>query len=107
MKSWFVYIISNKPQGVIYVGVTNHIDERVKEHKLKVYQESFTAKYNCDRLVCFEIYDNDQEALIREKRMKKWKRDWKIQLIENMNPSWMDLSMNWNLDFNNYRNERK
>lgn len=107
MKSWFVYIMSNKPQGVTYVGVTNNIDQRVKEHKLKIYHESFTAKYNCDRLVYFEIYDNDKEALIRERRMNTWKRDWKIQLIESMNPSWMDLSMNWNLDFNNYRNERK
>jgi|SRR5690554_2039274 len=82
MKSWFIYIMSNKPKGVIYIGVTDNIDERVKEHKLKVHQHSFTAKYNCDNLVYFEEYDNDKGALIRERRMKKWKRDWKIELIE-------------------------
>jgi len=92
--------MSNKPNGVIYIGLTDNINKRVKEHRSKTYQESFTAKYNCDKLVYFEEYDNDKEALIRERRMKKWKRDWKIELIESMNPSWMDLSLNWNLDFN-------
>ncbi|WP_310379392.1 GIY-YIG nuclease family protein [Flavobacterium sp.] len=54
MKLWYIYIMSNKPQGVIYVGVTNNLLERVKKHKLKIYTNSFTAKYNCDKLIYFE-----------------------------------------------------
>ena len=65
----------NKPNGTIYIGLTDNIEERVKEHKLKVYPNSFTAKYNCDKLVYFEEFQNDKEAIIREKRFKKWKRD--------------------------------
>ncbi len=104
MKQWYVYIMTNKPKGVLYIGVTNNIDERVKEHKLKVYPKSFTAKYNCDKLVYFEEFENESEAESREKQFKKWKRDWKIELIEDMNPSWSDLSINWNLNYNIIRN---
>ncbi len=89
--------MSNKPNGVIYIGVTDNIGESITEHKLKMTPNSFSARYNCDKLVYFEEFENDSEAIIREKRFKKWKRDWKIKLIEEMNPSWMDLSMNWNL----------
>ncbi len=67
MKLWYVYIMTNKPNGVLYIGVTNNIDERIKEHKLKVYPKSFTARYNCDKLVYFEEYEN---GLIAEKREK-------------------------------------
>ncbi len=88
------YIITNKPNGVLYIGVTDNIDERVKEHKLKVYPKSFTAKYNCDKLVYFEEFEVGKEAENREGQFKKWKRDWKIKLIEEMNPSWMDLAAN-------------
>ena len=79
--------MTNKPNGVIYIGITDNIDERVKEHKLKLYPKAFTAKYNCDRLVYFE----------------EFKREWKISLIEEMNSSWNDLSENWNLDYNRNR----
>ena len=103
---WFVYIMSNKSSGVIYIGVTDNLDERVKEHKLKIRPNAFTARYNCYKLVYFEEYKNAVEAMIREKRMKKWKREWKVELIVEMNPSWMDLSMNWNLDFNKLRDDR-
>ena len=103
MNPWHVYIMTNKPNGVIYIGVTNNIEERVKEHKLKVYPKSFTAKYNCDKLIYFEEFENGGEAEKREKQFKKWKRDWKIELIEEMNPSWSDLTINWNLDFNKLR----
>lgn len=106
MKLWYVYIITNKPNGTLYIGVTDIIEERIKEHKLKFKPKSFTAKYNCDKLVYFEEYTNSEEAIIRERRLKKWKRDWKINLIEEMNPSWMDLSMNWNFNYNKFRNER-
>ncbi|MBF8150134.1 GIY-YIG nuclease family protein [Winogradskyella sp. F6397] len=107
MSKWYIYIMANKFNGTIYIGITDNIDERVKEHKLKVNPNSFTAKYNCYKLVYFEEFENSSEAIIREKRLKKWKRDWKINLIENMNPSWMDISINWNMDFNRLRNERQ
>ncbi len=106
MNIWYVYIMSNKPNGIIYIGVTNNIEERVKEHKLKLYPNSFTAKYNCNKLIYFEELTEAEDAYNREKRMKKWKRDWKIKLIENMNPSWMDLSLNWNFNMNKFRHEK-
>ncbi|WP_299547928.1 GIY-YIG nuclease family protein [Seonamhaeicola sp.] len=103
MKHWYVYIMTNKPNGVLYIGVTDNIEERVKEHKLKVYPKSFTAKYNCDKLVYFEEFENGNDAEIRERQFKKWKKDWKIQLIEDMNPGWVDLSENWNLNYSKLR----
>ena len=103
MNYWYVYIMTNKPLGILYIGLTDNIEERVKEHKLKVYPKSFTAKYNCSVLVYFEEYEKGIEAAIRERQFKKWKRDWKIKLIEDMNPSWSDLSLNWNLNFNKLR----
>jgi putative endonuclease len=95
--------MTNKPNGVIYIGIIDNIDERVKEHKLKLYPKAFTAKYNCDRLVYFEEFKSGEKAMIREKQFKKWKREWKISLIEEMNSSWNDLSENWNLDYNRNR----
>jgi putative endonuclease len=95
--------MSNKKDGVLYIGVTDAIEERVKEHKLKVYFRSFTARYNCDKLIYFEQFVKGNEAEKRERQFKKWKRAWKIELIEEMNPSWTDLSMNWNLNYNRLR----
>jgi len=86
--------------------VTDNIDKRVKEHKLKVYPKSFTAKYNCDKLVYFEEFENGEKASVREVQFKKWKRDWKIKLIEEMNPSWSDLSTNWNLNTTKFRSNK-
>ena len=103
MKLCYIYIMSNKYKGVIYIGVTDNLIERVKEHKLKVYPRSFSAKYNCNKLIYFEEWENGLEATIREKQLKKWKRDWKVNLIEDMNPTWMDISLNWNFDFNKIR----
>lgn len=96
--------MANKPNGVIYIGVTDDLDERVKEHKLKVYPKSFTAKYNCDKLVYFEEYENGIDASTREKQFKKWKREWKVNLIVEMNPNWIDLTENWNLGEKRFRN---
>ena len=107
MKLWYVYIMSNRANGVLYIGVTDNIEERVKEHKLKVYPKSFTARYNCEILVYFEEFENGEKASIREVQFKKWKRDWKIKLIEEMNPSWADLSLNWNLGNKIFRNNKK
>lgn len=95
--------MSNKKDGVIYIGVTDNLNERVKEHKSKIYPKSFTAKYNCDKLIYFEEFENGEKAMIREKQFKKWKREWKMKLIDEMNPAWSDLSLNWNLDFKKYR----
>ena len=91
---WCVYIMTNKSNKVLYIGLTDNIDERVKEHKLKVYPKSFTARFNCDKLVYFEEIEEGLKATKRDKQMKKWKRQWKINLIEELNPSWSDLSLN-------------
>jgi putative endonuclease len=96
-------MMTNKANGVLYIGITDAIDERVKEYKIKLFPKSFTARYNCDKLIYFEELDNGQEAERREKQMKKWKRNWKIKLIEDMNPDWNDLSMNWNINNNTSR----
>jgi len=96
--------MTNKRNGVIYIGVTDNIEERVKEHKIKAHPKSFTARYNCDKIVYFEEFENGHEAGKREKQFKKWKRDWKIELIEEMNPIWSDLSINWNLNYSKLRN---
>lgn len=103
MNLWYIYIMTNKVNGVLYIGISDNIGERVKEHQLKVYPKSFTAKYNCDRLIYLEEYDNGLEAAKREVNLKKWKRAWKIKLIEEVNPSWMDISLNWNLDYSKLR----
>ncbi|GAA4050863.1 GIY-YIG nuclease family protein [Flavobacterium chungnamense] len=103
MSLWYVYIMSNKYHGVLYIGVTDNLIERVKEHKLKIYPNSFTARYNCDKLIYFEELDNGLNATTREKQLKKWKREWKVKLIEEMNFTWMDISLNWNFDFSKIR----
>ncbi len=103
MNFWYVYIMTNKKNGVLYIGCTDNIVERVKEHKLKKYPTAFTAKYNCNVLVYFEEFKVGNEASVRETQFKKWKRDWKIKLIEEMNPNWFDLSTNWNFGLNKFR----
>ncbi len=103
---YYIYIMSNRANGVLYIGVTNNLDARVQEHKTKVFKKSFTARYNCDKLVYFEEHKNGAEASIREKQMKKWKREWKVNLIEDMNPDWFDLSINWNSEDLIYKTNR-
>jgi len=87
---YFVYIVSNYQRGVLYVGVTNDLIRRVYEHKQGDI-DGFTKKYHVDRLVYFEMYNNIDNAISREKQMKKWYRKWKIELIEKANPEWNDL----------------
>ena len=89
-----VYIITNKPKGVLYIGFTKRLKERIHQHKNKVHPTTFSARYNLDKLVYFEKFQIEEEARLREKRMKKWNRDWKIELIEKANPDWMDLYNN-------------
>ena len=93
MQQYYVYIISGK-SGVIYVGVTNNLERRVYEHKHKLIQ-GFTEKYNIDRLIYFEATEDISSALAREKQIKGWRRAKKISLIEEINPGWKDLSLEW------------
>jgi putative endonuclease len=87
----YTYIMTNKNNTVLYIGVTSNIEQRVYEHKSKVYHNSFTAKYNCDKLVYLECFNFIEEAIAREKNLKNWKREWKIELITNNNPQWIEL----------------
>jgi putative endonuclease len=87
----FVYLLASKPYGTLYVGSTFDLPRRVFEHKTRAIP-GFTAKYRVDRLVWFEAHEGLEGALIRERQIKKWKRDWKINLIERDNPHWIDLS---------------
>ncbi len=90
IKQYYVYILANKKNGTIYIGVTNNLKRRVGEHKEDII-EGFTKKYRIHNLVYFESYNDIKDALTREKRLKKWNRKWKIKLIEEMNPDWCDL----------------
>ena len=90
MKKFFVYILCSKRNGTLYVGVTSDLIKRVYEHKNKLV-DGFTKKYNVDNLVWYEIHETAETAITREKQIKKWKRDWKLQLIEENNPDWKDL----------------
>ena len=86
--------MTNYSQTTFYIGVTGNLQKRVWEHKNKV-AEGFTKKYNVDRLVYFELSDSVDTALNREKQLKRWHREWKINLIKEMNPEFKDLSMDW------------
>jgi len=91
MKQPVVYILASKPNGTLYVGVTTDLARRVDAHRSGVVG-GFTKKYGIERLVYFELHDDILEAIQREKRLKKWNRAWKIELIEKTNPDWSDLS---------------
>jgi putative endonuclease len=89
-RSYYVYILASRIGGTLYIGVTNDLVRRIGEHKLKI-AESFTKTHEVTRLVYFEIFDQIEHAIRREKRLKKWPRAWKISLIEKQNPDWIDL----------------
>jgi putative endonuclease len=89
-RSYYVYILASKIGGTLYIGVTNDIVRRIGEHKLKL-AEGFTKRYDVTRLVYFEVFDQIEPAIQREKRLKKWPRARKISLIEKDNPDWNDL----------------
>lgn len=88
--SYYVYMLASKKNGVLYIGITNDLIRRVYEHKTNAVK-SFTSRYNVHPLVWFEIYDDPLIAITREKELKKWRRDWKVALIEANNPEWHDL----------------
>ena len=93
-KTYYVYILASKRNGTLYIGVTNNIYRRMYEHKNKLI-DGFAKKYNVDKLVHFEITNDIRIAIQREKRLKKWYRKWKIELIEKENPEWKDLAKDW------------
>ena len=89
-KQGYVYILFSKKNGTLYIGVTSDLVKRVYEHKNK-FVESFTKKYNVDKLGYYEVFDNIETAIIREKQLKKYYRKQKLDLIETFNPEWHDL----------------
>src|ERR671924_546684 len=88
--AYYVYLLASKKHGTLYLGVTNDTVRRVHEHRTKAVP-GFTSRYDVGKLVWFEIYDDAVTAISREKELKKWRRDWKIRLIEEQNPEWVDL----------------
>lgn len=90
MKSYFVYILTNNTNNVLYIGVTNNLIKRVWEHK-NSFVKSFTSKYKVNKLVYFETFQSIHEAITREKQLKNWHRDWKINLIKKENENFKDL----------------
>src|SRR5215813_3611157 len=91
-RQFFVYILASRKHGTLYIGITNDLVCRLLLEKKKVVR-GFSARYGADKLVYFEIFDDPEAAISREKQLKKWHREWKIRLIERNNPEWADLSI--------------
>ena len=87
----YIYIITNKKDGVLYIGETKDLKKRIYQHKNKVHPTTFSARYNLDKLFYSEEFETKEEAKLKEKQMKKWNRDWKIELIQEQNSEWLDL----------------
>lgn len=90
MKAGYVYILSNKPEGALYIGVTSDLIKRIYEHRTKAIK-GFSRKYHLHHLVYFEVLDEIADAIVREKQLKNWHRQWKVNLISDVNPYWRDL----------------
>ncbi len=91
-KYYYVYILSSRKYGTLYVGVTSNLEQRIYRHKAELV-DGFTKKYHIHELVYYEIHSDIYEAITREKQIKRWKRQWKINLIEQNNPQWINLSV--------------
>jgi putative endonuclease len=89
-KNYYVYILASRKYGTLYTGIAYNLKKRIYQHREKLYK-GFTEKYSINKLVYFESYHKIDQAILREKRIKKWNRSWKIKLIEGMNPNWNDL----------------
>jgi putative endonuclease len=89
-KQPVVYILASGRNGTLYIGVTSNLVKRMWEHKNHL-AEGFTKRYGIDRLVWYEVHETMESAIQREKRLKEWKREWKLELIESTNPDWQDL----------------
>ncbi|MFA6990033.1 MAG: GIY-YIG nuclease family protein [Candidatus Gastranaerophilaceae bacterium] len=96
MKEYYVYIITNYEQTTLYIGITSNLIKRIYEHKNKL-TDGFSKKYNLQYLVYYEIHNDVNIAISREKLIKKWKRQWKIDLIKKINPQFIDLYNNGNI----------
>ena len=90
-KPGFVYILASKLNGTLYIGATRDLARRVEEHKQDVV-EGFTKRYQVHTLVYYEAHEDIRDAIERERQLKKWERKWKLRLIEELNPNWVDLS---------------
>ena len=88
--AFYVYIVASRRNGTIYIGMTDDLARRVYEHRIKA-QPEFTSRYGCDKLVWYEVHDSRETAFQRERRLKEWRRTWKLMLIEEDNPNWDDL----------------
>ena len=88
----FVYILTNKNNSALYTGVTSNLKDRIEQHKGRKHPESYSARYNCNKLVYYEVYDSIVEAIEREKIIKGGSRKKKLDLIDSTNPGWTDLS---------------
>ncbi|MDP1676153.1 MAG: GIY-YIG nuclease family protein [Bacteroidota bacterium] len=88
---YYIYILSSNRNGTLYIGVTNNLRRRMEEHKTRSIP-GFTKQYKVHLLVYFEEYNDIRDAIVREKRLKKWEREWKLELIESINPEWKDLT---------------
>ncbi len=88
---YYVYILASKKDGVLYIGVTSDLIKRIYEHKNGLIKDSFSDKYFVKKLVYYEIHNDIEQAILREKRIKKWNREWKVNLIQKDNPNWEDL----------------
>lgn len=93
---YFVYIMSNRKDGVLYIGVTSNLERRIVEHKYRMIK-GFSKRYNLGKLIYFEETQDVHAALQREKNLKHYIRQWKVDLIESVNPEWKDLAAEWNL----------
>ena len=93
-RRYYVYLITNWNNKVMYVGVSNYLERRIYEHKKKLVK-GFTKKYNVNKLVYFEETQDVATAINREKEIKKWRREKKNQLVNRINPTWQDLSLEW------------
>jgi len=94
MKTYYVYLLTNWNNRVMYVGVTNDLERRISEHRFKVVP-GFTQKYNVHKLVYYETYSDVTVAICREKEIKGWRREKKNRLVETENPKWNDLTADW------------
>jgi putative endonuclease len=88
--SFYVYIVASRRNGTLYTGMTDDLGARISQHKAKAFP-GFTARYGCDQLVWYEVCDTREAAFQRERRIKEWRRSWKLRLIEESNPTWADL----------------
>lgn len=92
MGKYYVYILTTKLNKVLYIGVTNNLYRRLEEHKLKI-NRGFTKQYNLNKLVYYEKYYSPMQAIKREKQLKNWKREWKLDLIKEMNPGFSEIEL--------------